>query len=173
MSKQDIKQLRDRDPQKRKIAIKRLARDVDRSALRQLAIMAGDDPEPELRKLARNAGVYIRQQLGEIPVDDDDKGKKDKSDTSSKKFIVSQRNITAAQNEVNAAMTYQIAEDEEKTVKSLQKALALNPNLRHDDYFVSLCESIMGKSGQEAVEALTAESKDKTRRGGLLGLFGK
>lgn len=60
-------QLKDRSPDKRKEAIKAAARAADKKALKTLAVMVEDDPDAEVRELAKRAGVHIRQQIGELP----------------------------------------------------------------------------------------------------------
>lgn len=164
MGKQDIKQLRDRNPEKRIAAIKNLAREKDRSALKQLAIMAGDDPDPDVRELARKAGVFIRQQIGELPPANGKDGRP-------ARIAVDKKNEEAAQRELSAAMSYQINGDFPKATRSLQKALSLNPNLRTDSYFVSLCETISGEAGEDAVQSIVSASQREKPKG-LGGLFG-
>ncbi len=60
-----IEQLNDSNKDTRKQAIIALGRSKDMAALPYLANVFRDDPEPELRELARKAGAYIRQQNGE------------------------------------------------------------------------------------------------------------
>jgi hypothetical protein len=157
-----LKQLRDSDSAQRKKAIKAAARSKDHSALKQLAIMAGDDPDPGIRELARKAGVYIRQQHGELKptpaaataavavavAAEDDKPPE---------IPVTSKDAKEAHERTSAAMTYQMNDDRARAFKELRKALALNPNLRHDAYFVSLSETVTGKLGDEAFKQLSDE----------------
>ncbi|GAB4514080.1 MAG: hypothetical protein OHK0046_15660 [Anaerolineae bacterium] len=152
-----VKQLRSRDPEQRKDAIKAVAREVDRNALRQLAILAGDDPEEEIRDLARRAGVYIRQKIGELPPPPDPKADPKKPP----KIPVDAKDAAAAQNLVRDAMTGQIAGDKGRMVKSLTRALKLDPNLRHDAYFVSLVETAVDTEGEAALERLNDAETQK------------
>ena len=66
MAKDDLKKLRSKDPAERKDGIRSAAKSLNRSVLHQLATMSGDDPDPDIRKLAQQAGVYIRQKTGDI-----------------------------------------------------------------------------------------------------------
>lgn len=63
MIDQLIQQLRDPDPVTRRNAIRELARSKSPAALKPLAGIIQNDPDPELREYARKAGQYIRQQM--------------------------------------------------------------------------------------------------------------
>lgn len=154
MSKQAIKQLKSKDSDTRKTAIRSVARAKERGALKQLAIMAGDDPDAEVRKLAKKAGVYIRQELGEIP-------KQDSNGTSNgaQAYNVSERAQAQAQRYVEAAMTANLSGDTAQVMKLLHRALTYNPNLRDNDYFISLSEDATGLEGQGAVDRLGDEER--------------
>ncbi len=56
-----IDQLNDANPEVRRRAVIALGRTKDMTALRPLAEVFRTDPDPELRELARKAGVYIRR----------------------------------------------------------------------------------------------------------------
>jgi HEAT repeat protein len=159
MNRQITKQLKHHDPAQRTLAIKALARDKDRTALKQLAIMCEDDADREVRELARRAGVYIRQQIGELPTaamaieaEDDDK-----PDTSGNrpKVPVAEKNEAEAHHLLNIAMSHQMNGEKSKAVKVLEKALRLNPNLRFDGFFISLAEAATGEIAQDAIALLS------------------
>jgi hypothetical protein len=157
-SKPYLKQLRDRDAAQRKQAIKAVARGKDHSALKQLAIMAGDDPDPAIRELARKAGVYIRQQHGElqpVPTPEVAADAVSIEDGKPAEIPVTDKNAEQARNHISAAMSYQINDDRARAFKELRRALALNPNLRNDSYFTSLSEAVTGKQGSEAFRLLS------------------
>lgn len=63
MIDQLIQQLKDPDPAVRRNAIRELGRSKNPTALRSLAVIIHEDPDPELREYARKAGQYIRQQM--------------------------------------------------------------------------------------------------------------
>ncbi len=156
MSQDDVKMLHDRDVEKRKAAIKRVAKAKNKKALKQLARMVADDPDPEVRSLARKAGVYIRQQLGELP---------QQHQIKEGVVYVSDRNKASAQKELNEAVTHQINDDYSRMMKSMRKALKLNPNLRRDSYFLNLAESATGESGTVGVAMLDdVERQERVER---------
>lgn len=66
MIDQYIQQLQSPDPQQRRQAIIALGRSRDRAALKHLAQIFRNDPEPDLRDLARRAGQHIRQAVNPI-----------------------------------------------------------------------------------------------------------
>lgn len=148
MSRADRKLLKDRDPAKRKAAIKRLAKEVDRDALKQLAVMCADDRDPAVRQLALKAGVYIRQQLGELPQTPA------QAEGKPSKIHVDPNDADKAQQLLSEAMRYQIAGERPKMVKCLQQVLSLDPNQRQEQYFISLCESATGGAGAASVDML-------------------
>jgi hypothetical protein len=152
-AKQAIKQLRHGDPQQRILAIKTVARARDRKALKQLAIMCEDDPIEEVRTIARKAGLFIRQELGELPANGNGGSKNGKP----AKISASQVDAENAQMMVNMAMTHQINGEKARGIKALAKALQLDPNLRHDAYFISLAENLTGAEGGEAFQRLGSE----------------
>ena len=67
MLDQLIRQLDDADPARRKQAVIALGKSRDLNALPALANAYRNDPEPEIRELARKAGVYIKQHAEVIP----------------------------------------------------------------------------------------------------------
>lgn len=162
-SKTDLRQLRHRDPAQRKKAIKAAARSKDHSALKQLAKMAGDDPEPEIRELARKAGLYIRQQHGELgpqPAPDSASSESSSSDKDGKppEIPISEKDAADSREHTNAALTYQMNDDKARACKELRRALALNPNLRYDAYFISLSEAIVGGQGDAVFQQLSDDN---------------
>ncbi len=62
-----IQQLQDPNPETRRRAILALGKSKDATALKPLAAVVRDDPNPALRDLARKAGQYIRQQNSNKP----------------------------------------------------------------------------------------------------------
>ncbi|MFW5771687.1 MAG: hypothetical protein ACOCZH_00080 [Phototrophicaceae bacterium] len=158
MGKQERKMLKSKDVDERKRAVRAVARAVDKSALRQLAFMAGDDPDKEVRRLARAAGIYIRQQLGEIP---------DKVDENGEPVSVNVDDRTAAlaQRYLEVAMSANMAGERARVLKLLSKAISLNPNLRDEPYFVSLAEQATRLDGPAAIEAVNdAQRLQETER---------
>lgn len=146
-------QLKDRSADKRKEAIKAAARAADKKALKTLAIMVEDDPDAEVRALAKRAGVHIRQQIGELPMTPASTGKD--GETVAAKYNVAADNVTKASKQLDAAVTLIMSGASSKALKPLRAALALNPNLRYDGYFKSVVENATGLSGEEALEQIS------------------
>lgn len=63
MIDQLIQQLHDPDPETRRNAIRALGKSKNPAALKPLANIVQNDPDPEIREYARKAGQYIRQQM--------------------------------------------------------------------------------------------------------------
>lgn len=161
-----IKQLQSRDSAQRKSAINAAARAVDRDALRRLAIMCTDDSDPEIRDLARRAGVYIRQQLGELPSAQDANAEhKQESAQKSKKpptIPVAEADVIRAKKIMDGAVSQQIAGENAKAIKYLQQAVSVNPNLRYDPFFINVAGTVTGADGAAAVAlALDKETQSK------------
>lgn len=144
-----LRQLKDRDPAKRKAAIHAAARAVDGDALKQLAIMCEDDPNEEVRDLALKVGVFIRKQV--------------RGEGSSKvKAAVSDENARRAQGLINEAVTAQSHNQKSRAMKNLAQALRLDPNLRNDGYFINVVETVTGRPGEgAAVLALLDDKKEQ------------
>lgn len=66
MIDQYIQQLQSPDPQRRRQAIIALGKSRDRAALKHLAQVFHNDPDPDLRALAKRAGQHIRQAVDAI-----------------------------------------------------------------------------------------------------------
>lgn len=166
------KSLNSRDPAVRKQAIKQAAKALDRSALKRLAVMCEEDPDPELRDLARRAGVYIREQLGELTPASDAPAATDEKDKAPAKIAVSDEQVERGKQAIDMAITQQLAGEKAKALKYLRQALAVNPNLRHDPYFLSVTQNVTGVDGKEAISQLedkttqtkVAEQERQTRR---------
>ncbi len=154
MAKDDLKKLRSKDPAERKDGIRSAAKSLNRGVLHQLAIMAGDDPDPDIRKLAQQAGVYIRQKTGDI----DPAPTPEKTTKSNRRAVVDEANAQKARQYLQYASS-QLDGDKTKAMKALVKALELDPNLRDDSFYISLSESLTQLEGDEAIKALKDESR--------------
>ncbi|PJF28782.1 MAG: hypothetical protein CUN52_11725 [Phototrophicales bacterium] len=155
MAKDDLKKLRSKNPEERKAGIRAVAKSLDRNALVQLAVMAGDDPDPDIRKLAQQAGVYIRQKTGDIQPEPSS----DKKIEKVKRITVDEASAQKARQLVQYAGAQLDGGDKAKAVKALVKAIDLDPNLRHDSFYISLSESFTQLEGDEAIRALRDESR--------------
>lgn len=157
-TRQAFRQLQHADAQQRKAAIKSLARAKDRNALRKLALLSGDDPDPEVRQLARRAGIYIRQEIGDLPKPAPEQQSNDNKGGKADKIEVDEKNQQRAQKALEAAMTALTREERAGMIKHLRKALSYDPNLRTDAYFQSLCETATGEQAAKAIEMITDDT---------------
>lgn len=159
MGKEHLKQLKDRDPAKRKAAIHAVARDLNRDALKPLAIMVKDDPDEDLRQLARRAGVYIREKLGDLPPApapaeaEKSNGKSAKGEHPTK-IVVTEDDIKRAKGMLDSAVNYQVNGENAKAIKYLSQAIKSDPNLRHDPYFINVVQTVTGLEGEEGLANL-------------------
>ncbi|MDZ4671937.1 MAG: hypothetical protein SH821_13785 [Phototrophicales bacterium] len=156
MAKDDIKKLRSKDAEERKSAIRGVAKSLDRSALHQLAVMSGDDPDPDIRKIAQQAGVYIRQKTGDIEAPPPSA---DKKPEKPKRVSVDPESAEKAQKLMEFASYQSDGGDKVKAMKALVKAAVLDPNLRDDSFYLSLSESLTNLEGQDAIKALNDDSR--------------
>lgn len=145
-SKPYAAQFKDSDPQVRLKAVKAAAKAADRKALKTLAVMVVDDPDPAVREMARKAGVYIRQQIGDLPQRTNRQGVP--------MVAVKPEAEAMARSLTDSAVAMQIAGENARGMKQLEKALRHNPNLRHDPYFRSVADSITGLHGDDSINAV-------------------
>jgi hypothetical protein len=157
MAKDDIKKLRSKDAEERKSAIRGVAKSLDRSALHQLAVMSGDDPDPEIRKIAQQAGVYIRQKTGDIEAPPP--SSTEKKPEKHKRVSVDPESAEKAQKLMQFASYQSEGGDKVKAMKAMVKAAILDPNLRDDSFYLSLSESLTNLEGDAAIKALNDESR--------------
>ncbi|MCU0482220.1 MAG: YIP1 family protein [Anaerolineae bacterium] len=157
MAKEDLKKLRSKDPEERKSGIRGVAKSLDRNALLQLATMAGDDPDPNIRKLAQQAGVYIRQKTGDIEVPNPKPS--DTKSSGAKHITVDDASAQKAQKLMEYASFQSENGDKAKAMKALVKAAELDPNLRNDSFYISLSETLTNLEGNAAINALRDESR--------------
>ena len=163
-TKQLLKQLKKRDSKERIIAIKKLAKIKSRDALPQLARMAGDDKDPEVRDIAQKAGAYILSQVGgskpktqsKRPVQSEEIPPEAEYDNKGKlvRVSVSDADKAKANMLLDEAMTLKDRNQIVKAMKALSKALVVNPNVREDSYFITLAETITGLTGEESIQKL-------------------
>jgi hypothetical protein len=165
-------------------AIKQLARLKNREALRHLAEVARTDRDPEVRELARKAGIYIKQNTPETPpARPDDQTTRSKSGVRASavsvlpdedeqadepspmlsEIPVTQADITRAQGYLDQAMGMSVRGNNERARELIQRALAANPRLMYDSYTMSLASNITGLPADEAIKRL-APSPDALRK---------
>lgn len=168
MSRELLKQLKDKDPERRKAAIKGLARAKEKAAIVPLAKLAGDDPNAEVRDLAARAGRYILEQTGGLAqLERKDAAKsgaekpaeaKPADKKGAVRFHVSDDDKQKAQSILNEAMNFQMRGDKARLMRALAKAIGYDPNLRSDAFFTSLVEAATGQTGDAAIALLDDKS---------------
>jgi hypothetical protein len=184
-----LKQLNDPDPSVRKQAIIALGRTQDQNALPYLATVFKKDRDPELRKLAKKAGLYIRQQTTDIfpssaqavsgvssSSDNDDNDLMSSASTYYEEIElpepepvveVSALNQERAKGLLQQALDANLRGNNDKAVHYFQNALKRNPNLKKESYALSLASTITAiPSGEEAIKTLLADAQKKKRGGG-------
>lgn len=147
------KQLKSENPKERYQAIKQIARTKDSAMVPVLAKIAQDDPDEQVRKVAAKAQHYIENDGSLPPAAEADSAPASRS--------VSPDQEARAMEYTNEALGYQMKGERNKAIKALGKAIKLNPNLRRDNFFVSVLDSTTGLSGEESYAMLHNESELK------------
>ncbi len=142
-----LRQLHSDDPAQRRQAIVALANSRDPAALKPLAAVFKNDPDPAIRELALKAGRYLRQYAPEKP-------------SSEAEIAARDRNL--AKKLLDAATTYHLEGDKGRAVDSLGKALSLNPALQKESFVANLVMSLTKMSVADAVPLLTHPDRRRT-----------
>jgi tetratricopeptide (TPR) repeat protein len=150
------KKLNSTNPKDRYQAIKQIARDMDSAMLPILAKIAKDDPDEQVRSVAAKAHHYIEND-GTLPPAGEAKA-------APPSRSINPTDEARAMEYTNEALGYQMAGERNKALKALGKAIKLNPNLRMDNFFVSVLDSTTGLSGEESYNMLHSESELKNVR---------
>jgi hypothetical protein len=154
--------IRASDPEERKKGIKALARTEDREALRYLASLHSQDPEPEVRELALKAGQHIKKR-GELSHWGEDSGKavakleavdikKDGPKGTAK--LPNDAKTKEAKKLMDSAMDMVMRSEYAQAQDLAYQAFGIAPNLGSDPYYASLAGEIMGLPEGEALVAL-------------------
>jgi hypothetical protein len=184
-----LKQLNDPDPVVRRKAVVALGKSQNEEALPYLATVFKKDRDPEIRQLARKAGLYIKQQSVDVfatsPISGGSAGaSKSKSGDDDELMSsagtyyeelelpepepvveVSEANQQRAKGLLQQALDMNLRGNNDKAIHYFQNALKRNPNLKTDSYALSMASTITGiASGERAIETLMADAKKK--RGG-------
>lgn len=156
-----IQMLDDPNPKVRADAVKQLAKTKSQEAVQYLAAVYKTDNDPEIRELARKAGLYIKKKMTEEKWTggDEEDDEEEELPQKPKMLEVSARNLESAKGYMETAMNLHVAGEDDKAIKMLEKAFKANPNLRFDNYSVGLASTIMEVSGDEAVSILIGEDE--------------
>lgn len=140
-----LKQLKHPDARERQKAVAALANSRDAEAIPPLEEISRMDDDAKVRQLAIKALDYLGQRV-----------QKQGKDTP---VVVSERDVERARGHVDTAMSLVVNNENAKATKELARALAANPNLKTDPYFLSLAGSVLGVGNDEAIEMLRSGEK--------------
>ena len=145
--------LKSDDPEERKKGIKALARTGDREALRYLATIYKEDPEPDVRDLALKAGQHIKN----MGTKDEWTGTGDFRATAEMaipKAAVPEGDVKTSKQMMEQALQLGMSSNYEKAEVLVRKAFTLNPNLQYESYFRGIATDVMGTEWEEAAKEL-------------------
>ena len=125
----------------------------EREALRYLATIHKDDPDPEVRDLALKAGQHIKQ----AGTRDEWSGTGDPKATSEMaipKAPVSEADVKTSKKMMEQALGFAMKEEFEDAEVLVRKAFALNSNLQYDSYFTGIASDVLGIELEKVVAEL-------------------
>jgi tetratricopeptide (TPR) repeat protein len=178
---QYINQLNSGDAMRRREAIIALGKSGDAAALKPLAEVYRNDPDPTLRELALKAGKYLRQQTGGTttpstppparrPVTSiqDEIDEYEAQENPTKPQIKVQRrdvrpeDAKRAREYTNEALTQNINGDNAKAIKALRNAIKIDPNIIDDAFFTSVAGTVTGEAGEDAIAMILDDGQAKS-----------
>jgi|GEM_PF-1491921 predicted esterase len=168
MDPERLDQLQNPDPAVRREAIIALGRSKDLAALPELAKVYKNDPVPELRELARQAGRYIQQEnrpAPEPPSPPPDFEPEPASDdtptpvtpvatTPTPPPAITEADVRRGQSHYRAARNLHEAGEQARAIKELALALHADPGLAHEPVFVTLASQVLGVPPRAAIRTL-------------------
>ncbi len=171
-------QLESPDPAERKAAIKALAQTTTEDpqrVLRLLALVYQQDPDPDVRYLALQAGRYVKKFIPEtvkMPertrLSDFRDATQDAAAPARTSLVVSAAAETRAKGLVTEAFNCHMRGENRKAVTQLRAAFKANPNLTANSYATGLATTLTGLPGPEAVAAILGKSRVATTQGSSL-----
>jgi tetratricopeptide (TPR) repeat protein len=142
-----------RDAATRGQAIRRLAKLADPKALPYLAEVHINDPDPDLRELARRAAIFIRKQSPAAA---------SAVRAAEPEVRISEADERRARDLLSRALDEQVAGQPTRALRLLREAITLDPRLKDDAYARNLAGEVTGQPGPEALAALMAEPARRT-----------
>lgn len=158
-----LTQLEHKNPKERKAAIHKLAKTQDPAALHWLKRVHEHDPDPEVRELARQAGVYIRKHGTAVTWDSNltqewasanSKATQTASAVKSKNTSASQEDLEWAETYVRQALDRHLRGDDSFAYKFMLKALHRYPSLADDPEIRQIAARITDKPEDKAIDFL-------------------
>jgi len=132
-------------------------------ALRVLMKIYKQDPDEEVRQLAKKGASVVAERLRELQAAQEaEEAAAYEDPLAIEEVEVSDKDERRAKEYLNEAMDHQMVEDRQKAMTALKKALDANPNLAKDNYFQSVAATVMEEEDSEdAVRALVRDDKRK------------
>ncbi len=163
IDQQIIDMLDDPDSQVRTNAVKQLARMKNQEAVQYLAAVYKTDNDPEVRELARKAGLYIKKKMAEEQWTGGDEIEEDESDSEpeSETYDVSPRAVESSKGLMDSAMNAHVSGDDDRAAEFVEKAFLANPNLQYEDYYLSMAATILGVQGEQVAPMLLSDVEFK------------
>ena len=154
MFEQLVEQLQSDDPNQRRQAVSALANSKNPAALKPLAYVYRNDPDPDLRELALKAGRFIRQHA-----DQQGEQQAERASPGGAEQFQAEREITArdremAKGQLDAATGHFTQGDNARAIDGLGRALTLNPELQEDQFVINLITNIMRMPVADALPIL-------------------
>lgn len=155
--------LKSSNPAHRKSGIKQLMKLENEQALKVLIKMYKTDPDPEIQVLAKKAAAVIAKKLKAAEAPAPEPEPEYEYDSDDARIVtdveVSEADQNRARGYMDAALS--LGDDREKAMKSLVKALKLDPNLQNDNFFLGVATSVLGVDNEEAIRILTSSDRQK------------
>ena len=166
IDQQVIEMLDDPNPQVRADAVKQLAKTRSQDAVQYLAAIYKTDDDPEVRELARKAGLYIKKKMNEEKWTGGDPGPDVYDEPDEPEVIpVSARAVESSKGNMDTAMNLHVSGDDDKAAKFVEKAFTTNPNLKNDPYYLGMASTILGVKGEQVVELLLGDMEYDPKSG--------
>ena len=166
MSNNPAQLLKSDNPADRKKGVQLVAKMENEKALRVLMKIYKQDPDDEVRAIAKEMAVPLAKKLREETKQEQPASVVDETDDYEPELPpdsveVSERTKAKAKGYLDEAMDHQINDDRPKAMRALTKALDTNPNLAKDPFFKSVAASVMAVDAEEAVHMLLNADKRK------------
>ncbi len=140
-----IQQLSSEDPKERRSAIVALADSKNTDALKLLDEISKMDPERKIREIAEKAYKHLKEQTERAA-----------NPNAVKPREIPAKELERARQYTDEAMSHYMNKDEALATKALTKALQINPNLKTDQYFLSLVSNVLNMDPQEGLAVLVS-----------------
>jgi hypothetical protein len=174
MIDQDTLELLDhRDAETRKRAVISLGKSNDYTALAHLARIYREDPDPDVRDMARKAGVYLRKNTTppENPIDNMKLTAQVTSEVAAVPLMknhppVSVVDADKARGYLRQALDWNVRGDDDRAVAMLARAFSADPRLSSDPVASGLAASLTNLPADQACHMLVTMPGAISKRAG-------